>query len=129
MEKKKAKWAWLRKFGYAFRGLFTSIREETSLVVHIIISIIVLVVAAVLHTYMGFIDSAIIILVIGVIIGMELLNTAIENLVDMVAFKYNYNAKKIKDVSAAATLILSLTAIAVGLVVFIPKIIEFVQHL
>ncbi|GHU31910.1 hypothetical protein FACS1894166_04230 [Bacilli bacterium] len=59
------------------------------------------------------------------IIGMELLNTAIENLVDMVAFKYNYNAKKIKDVSAAATLTLTITAIAVGLIIFIPAAIRF----
>jgi undecaprenol kinase/diacylglycerol kinase (ATP) len=57
------------------------------------------------------------------VIGMELLNTAIENLVDIVIFKYNYNAKKIKDISAAATLILTITSIIVGLIVFIPKII------
>jgi undecaprenol kinase/diacylglycerol kinase (ATP) len=62
-------------------------------------------------------------LVIGIVIGMELLNTTIENLVDIVAFEYNYNAKKIKDISAAATLILTITAIVVGLIIFIPKII------
>jgi len=62
---------------------------------------------------------------IGVIVGTELLNTAIENLVDMISFKYNYNAKKIKDVSAAATLILTITAVVVGLIIFIPHIIEF----
>jgi undecaprenol kinase/diacylglycerol kinase (ATP) len=64
-----------------------------------------------------------IVLVIGIVIGMELLNTAIENLVDIVAFRYNYNAKKIKDISAAATLILTITSIIVGLIIFIPKII------
>lgn len=50
---------------------------------------------------------------------MELLNTAIENLVDMVSFKFSYNAKKIKDISAAATLILSLMAIGVCLAILI----------
>lgn len=123
MEKKKTKWAWLKKFGYAFRGLYTSLKEETSLVVHVIIAAIVLIVAALLHHQMAPIDWAIIVLVIGVVIGMELINTAIENLVDIVAFKYNYNAKKIKDISAAATLILTITSIIVGLIVFIPKII------
>jgi undecaprenol kinase/diacylglycerol kinase (ATP) len=54
---------------------------------------------------------------------MELLNTAIENLVDIIAFKYNYNAKKIKDISAAAALILTITSVIVGLIIFIPKII------
>ncbi|MDR0674668.1 MAG: diacylglycerol kinase [Mycoplasmataceae bacterium] len=123
MDKKKTKWAWFKKFGYAFRGLFTSLKEETSLVVHIIIGVIVLVVAALLHKQMNPIDWAIIVLVIGIVIGMELLNTTIENLVDIVAFEYNYNAKKIKDISAAATLILTITAIVVGLIIFIPKII------
>ncbi|MDR0739369.1 MAG: diacylglycerol kinase [Mycoplasmataceae bacterium] len=123
MEKKKTKWTWLKKFGYAFRGLFTSIKEEMSLVVHLIIGLIVLVVAALLHKQMQPLDWAVIVLVIGVVIGMELLNTAIENLVDIVAFKYNYNAKKIKDISAAATLVLTITSIVVGLIIFIPKII------
>lgn len=125
MERKKTKWAWLKKFGYAFKGFFTSIKEEASIVVHLIIATIVLIVAAILHKQLNAEDWAIIVLVIGVIIGMELLNTAIENLVDMVAFKYNYNAKKIKDVSAAATLTLTITAIAVGLIIFIPAAIRF----
>jgi undecaprenol kinase/diacylglycerol kinase (ATP) len=60
-----------------------------------------------------------------VVIGMELINTSVENLVDVISFRYNYNAKKIKDISAAATLTLTLTAIAVGLIIFIPKIIAF----
>jgi diacylglycerol kinase len=46
----------LKKFGYAFRGLFTSLKEETSLVVHAVIGIIVLIVAALLHKQMNPID-------------------------------------------------------------------------
>jgi undecaprenol kinase/diacylglycerol kinase (ATP) len=80
-------------------------------------------VAVLLHKQMSPIDWAVIVLVIGIVIGMEILNTAIENIVDVVSFKYNYNAKKIKDVSAAATLVLTITSIAVGLIIFIPKII------
>ncbi|MDE7433776.1 MAG: diacylglycerol kinase family protein [Mycoplasmoidaceae bacterium] len=56
---------------------------------------------------------------------MELLNTAIENVVDVVTFEYNEKAKKIKDVSAAATLILTIAAVIVGLLIFIPKIIAY----
>lgn len=54
-----------------------------------------------------------------VLIGGELLNTAIENLTDMVSFKFSYNAKKIKDVAAAAMLILSIMCIIVSLMVLI----------
>ena len=62
---------------------------------------------------------------ISIIIGMELLNTAIENLVDIIMFEYNASAKKIKDISAAATLILTLASVVVGLIIFIPKIVEY----
>lgn len=54
-----------------------------------------------------------------VLISGELINTAIENLTDMVSFKFSYNAKKIKDVSAAAILVLSIMSIVVCLMVLI----------
>ncbi|MBR2652279.1 diacylglycerol kinase family protein [bacterium] len=56
------------------------------------------------------------------------MNTAIENVVDTVTFKFNYTAKKIKDVAAAATLILAVIAICVGLLLFIPRIVSFAQN-
>ncbi|MCQ3914284.1 MAG: diacylglycerol kinase [Mycoplasmoidaceae bacterium] len=54
-----------------------------------------------------------------VLIAGELINTAIENLTDMVSFKFSYNAKKIKDVAAATMLILSIMSIIVCLMVLI----------
>ncbi|MCQ2957239.1 MAG: diacylglycerol kinase family protein [Mycoplasmoidaceae bacterium] len=54
-----------------------------------------------------------------VLISGELINTAIENLTDMVSFKFSYNAKKIKDVAAAAMLILSIMSIICSLMVLI----------
>ncbi|RKX67283.1 MAG: diacylglycerol kinase family protein [Tenericutes bacterium] len=62
---------------------------------------------------------------IGLVIGFELLNTAIEYLVDIVSFEYSVKAKKVKDVAATATLVATLTAVAIGLLVFIPAIINF----
>jgi undecaprenol kinase/diacylglycerol kinase (ATP) len=96
------------------------------LVVDIIAGVTILIVATILNNWSPLlpVEWAVIVLMIGVVIGTELLNTAIENLVDVVTFKYNYAAKKIKDVSAAATLILSIVAIVVGLVIFIPHIIS-----
>ncbi len=123
-EKRNNKGSLIRKFGYAFRGLATSLKEEASLVIHFIAAVIVIILGIVLK--INTTEWAIIILVIGIIIGTELLNTAIENVVDMVSFKYNFNAKKIKDISAAATLVLTLSAIIVGLLIFIPHIIALV---
>lgn len=65
-----------------------------------------------------------IVIVISLVIAVELLNTAIENLVDLVSFEFNINAQKIKDTSAAATLIAAICAVVISFLVFIPRIME-----
>ncbi len=113
----------LKKFIYAFRGLVYAIKEEKSLVIHFIVSIIVLSIAGIINKQMKTIDWIILVIVIFLVIGVELINTAIENIVDMISFKYNFNARKIKDISAAASLVFSLMSVIVGLLIFIPKFI------
>lgn len=126
IERKKHPGAIFRKFGYALRGLKTSLKEEKSLVIHCVAALLAIIVSAVLQ--LNPTSWAIIIVMIGLVISSELVNTAIENVVDMVAFKFNFNAKKIKDIAAAATLILAIVAIVVGLLIFVPRIVSFAQH-
>ncbi|HQB19279.1 MAG TPA: diacylglycerol kinase [Bacteroidales bacterium] len=54
--------------------------------------------------------------------SVEIINTVIENMADFVSPAKNDKIKKIKDLSAAAVLISSMTALTIGLIVFIPKI-------
>lgn len=126
VEKKKHSKAIFRKFSYAFRGLFISLKEEKSLVIHLIFATLAIIIGIILQ--LAPVSWAILILTIGLVVSSELMNTAIENVVDMVAFKYNFNAKKIKDIAAAATLVLAVIAIVVGLLLFIPRIVTFIQH-
>lgn len=126
VEKKKHSKAIFRKFSYAFRGLFISLKEERSLVIHLIFASLSVIIGIILQ--LSPISWAVLILTIGLVVSSELMNTAIENVVDMVAFKYNFNAKKIKDIAAAATLVLAVIAVIVGLLLFIPRIITFIQH-
>lgn len=62
------------------------------------------------------------ILVIASVLILELINTAIEALVDMVSPEIQDKAKIAKDVSAGAVLVASIAAVVVGAFVFIPKI-------
>lgn len=117
-----------RKFKYAFRGLFVAIKEEKSLMVDLIFSVVVLIIAAVINDKMQTIDWIVLTMVISLVIGMELINTAIENLVDTISFKYNIDASKIKDTAAATALVFSLMAIIVGLLIFIPKFIDIFNN-
>ncbi len=119
-----------RKFANAMRGLVVIIREEKSLWVHLFVTVIVIIFGVLLFDTHVEGDNdwiwqwACITLAIGLVIGFEILNTAIEYIVDIVSFEYNVKAKKIKDVAAMATLFVTIIAIVIGLLIFIPELQE-----
>ena len=86
----------LKKFFHAINGIYIMIKEERSLVIHFIF--LILVVALGLWLNITNTQWAIIILACALIIGLEIINTAVENLVDMISFKYNLKSRKIKDI-------------------------------
>ena len=64
-----------------------------------------------------------IVICIGLVIGMELLNTSIEHTVDLACQKeYHQLAKKAKDASAGAVLVVATMSVVIGMIIFIPKI-------
>ena len=69
-------------------------------------------------------EWVIIIFLIGIVFIAELFNTAIEKLGDLITKDYNESIKKAKDFSAAAVFIAALTAVVIGLIIFIPKLID-----
>ncbi len=68
-------------------------------------------------------EWAILILTIGLVISCELINTAIEAVVDLITEEYHPLAKVAKDTSASAVFIFAIVAVVVGLIIFLPKII------
>ncbi|WP_237243884.1 diacylglycerol kinase family protein [Spiroplasma clarkii] len=73
------------------------------------------------------IEWSILILTIGVVVGFEFVNTSIENFVDLLSFEYNIKAKKIKDICAAASIINAICSVAIGFLLFLPKLIDFIM--
>lgn len=65
-------------------------------------------------------ERAAVILTIGVVLALEILNTAVEWLMDVLQPEYHESVKVVKDLSAAAVLIASVFAMLVGVVVFAP---------
>lgn len=63
-----------------------------------------------------------ILLCIGGVISAECMNTAIERLADRVSLEKNPLIKQAKDCGSAAVLVLAITSAAVGLIIFVPKI-------
>lgn len=109
-----------RKFTNAMKGMVVMVREERSLWVHLAATLLVVIFGFLLGIDKT--DWIAVTIAIVMVIGFEIINTAIEYLVDIVSFEYNVKAKKIKDVAAMATLVVTIGAIVIGLIVFIPAI-------
>lgn len=68
------------------------------------------------------IEWCICVMLFGLVISLELVNTAIEIVVDMITLEKNEKAKKAKDISASAVLISAISSAIIGLIIFIPKL-------
>ena len=113
----------IRSFGYAFNGIRLMIKQEQNAKIHLIS--IFLVVVAGLYFHLSTTEWLSIILVSGGVLTAEAINTSIEALSDTIAPEYNKNIKQVKDFAAGAVLVVAVTALIVGLIVFVPKIISF----
>jgi diacylglycerol kinase len=106
----------LKSFGYAIQGMFASFREQRNLKVQILVALITI--GAGFFFGITPTEWCFILLTIGLVIGLEMVNTAIEGLVDLVTTERKPLAGKIKDIAAGAVLFASVIAIVVGVVVF-----------
>ena len=110
-----------KSFGYAFKGIDDVVSNEPNMKIHVSVAILVVIMAFLLKISM--IEWIILVLLIGLVLAAEVINTTIENLVDMYTKDYNERAKVVKDTAAGTVLILAITAVIIGLMIFIPKII------
>ena len=110
----------LKSFKYAFDGICTGIKEEQNMKIHITIMILVIIFGIMLK--ISKMEWIICIILFGLVISMELINTAIENTVDLVTKEKNEQAKIAKDVAAGAVLVSAITSAIIGLIIFVPKI-------
>ncbi len=109
----------LRSFRHAFAGI-KFLMAENNARFHIFAAIIVLSVG--FYLKLTPVEWTIIITQIGLVLVVETLNTAIEKLCDFVSPEYHQLIGKVKDLAAAAVLIMSIVAVIVGIIIFLPKL-------
>lgn len=114
----------LRSFKYAFSGLIYVVLNEQNIRIHLIISVVVLLLAYLLQ--IPTIHWLIVLIVIGIVLALEIMNTAIERTIDLITEEYHPLAKVAKDVAAASVLVFSIFAAIIGLIIFLPPLIKFV---
>ena len=122
--KKKGFKRLFKSFKYAFDGLKYAFKYEQNILVHTLATI--LVVIAGIYFKISQIEWLAIILIIGLVIATELINTSIEATIDLITKETHPLAKIAKDTAAAAVLVFGLTGIIIGFIIFVPKIITLI---
>lgn len=107
-------------FGFAIQGLITFFKTQHNAWIHLFATIVVVTMGFVFKV--DKVEWCWLIVAIGFVFVAEMFNTAIEFLTDLVSPQFHPLAKKVKDVAAGAVLIAALTAVAIGLIVFLPKL-------
>ncbi len=113
----------VKSFGHAIDGLRILLREEWNARIHLAAMICAVVAGFVFHLSLG--EWVAVVLSIGMVFGFELINTSLEELADFVCPERRDQIRKVKDLGAAAVLVAALAALVVGLLVFLPKILDF----
>lgn len=123
MEKKKwqAKNFW-HSFKFASTGLICTLKRERNILIQLFFAVMAVILGLILK--ISKIEWAIIIFTIMFVIFAEMMNTAVENTVDLFTEEYNEKAKVAKDVAAGAVLISAINAICMGLIIYLDKIVQ-----
>jgi diacylglycerol kinase len=110
-----------RSFLFAGQGVWHAVRHQRNMRVHLVAAVAAVVAGLVLK--ISSVGWACVLLAIGLVLTAEMLNTVVESLVDLYTDEYHPLAKIAKDTAAGAVLVSSLAALAVGLAVFLPRLI------
>lgn len=111
----------IHSFKYATQGFISAFKTERNMKMHIFIMICVII-AGILLKINNF-EWIICAILFGMVIGAELINTAIEITVDLAMPEKNEKAKLAKDIAAAGVFIVAIIAAIVGMLIFVPKVI------
>ncbi len=110
----------LLSMSHAFNGLVVLFQEEKNARIHLVIAAIV--VCSGIFFKITAIEWMLLLLAITAVIAMELVNTALENMIDFVSIEEHPKIKKTKDLAAASVLVFALLASIIGLIVFVPHV-------
>lgn len=106
---------------HAIDGILSCVQKERNLKIHFCMMFLVIICGFIFRITQ--VEWMVCIILFGLVISLELVNTAIEAIVDLCSPNIHPLAKLAKDAAAGAVLVSALVAAIVGLIIFIPKII------
>lgn len=125
--KKNRKNPLYESFGYAFEGIWTGISKERNMKIHCLAIICVTLAGTLFHITAA--EWCICLLLFALVAALELVNTAVEAVVDLVTEEKKPLAKIAKDTAAGAVLFAAIISVIVGCIIFLPYVLELFQKL
>lgn len=113
----------IKSFKYAIEGIALALQENQNLRIHFLVAVTVMIasIAFQISSY----EEGILAIMILLVISAEMINTALENMVDLITNEHRKEAKIAKDVAAGMVLINATGSVIVGTIIFIPYILAF----
>lgn len=115
----------MKSFGYAFEGVLHAFRYNRNLKIHLIVGIIVILASIFFHVTpleMGILGIMILLVVLS-----EMINTSIEEMVNLITTEHKREAKVAKDVAAGMVLVAAIGSVIAGSLIFTPYIFKLLQ--
>ena len=112
----------LKTLSYGFNGIFYTLRHERNMVIHFLVMILVIIAGIVFK--ITFVEWGICFVLFALVLSLELMNTALENVVDLVTEEKKAKAKVAKDTAAGAVLVAALFAVIIGISIFLPRLLN-----
>jgi diacylglycerol kinase len=115
----------IKSLSFAINGLKLVLKEK-HIKIHLIIA--ALVITASFYFRITHTEWCFVLICIGLVLSLEIINTAIEHFVDLVEPNHNPKAGAIKDLAAGAVLVFSLISIVIGIMIFNKYILDLLFH-
>ncbi len=115
----------LNSFKYAWNGIRKTVKSERNMQIHLLF--VVAVVGCGLVFHISRMEWIACVICFGMVISAELINTAIETIVNMVSPEWQPLAGKAKDIAAGAVLAAAIFAAITGIIIFLPKFMELIN--
>lgn len=118
--------AFFKSFSYAFKGLVFSLKQRN---MKVIFTCAILTVLAALFLKVNSNDWCILLICIGVVISLEMMNSAIEGVVDLISPEQNEKAGRIKDMAAGAVLVTAFISLIIGVIILGKYFLSFLYNI
>ena len=110
---------------HAVDGIDYTINHERNFKIELLIALLVCIASIIFK--ISITEWVILLLTMSMVLVLEIVNTSIERCVDLVTKEYSNLAKIAKDTAAGAVFLMSIFSVAIGICIFLPKIIAIIK--